>query len=115
MHLRWSITNPYLIFDGGPEMAPKPPNDSSQARLGRRTACGFALPRAPGDPWRSSMSHIASASSHIPVNPLFDGTNSKAGDEAIEKEIVDDGDGDAGDEAGGHQRAPVVDVAAYQG
>src|SRR5882724_13700370 len=55
MHLRWSMTNPYLIFDEGPEMAPKLPNDSSQARLGRRTACGFALPRAPGNPWRSSI------------------------------------------------------------
>src|SRR5437762_11330002 len=65
MHLRWSITNPYLIFDGGPGMAPKPPNDSSQARLGRRTACGFALPRAPGNPWRSSVSR-ALLEQHVP-------------------------------------------------
>src|SRR5207302_9017525 len=33
---------------------PHPPTDSSQARLGRRTACGFALPRAPAEPWRAS-------------------------------------------------------------
>src|SRR2546427_10100380 len=38
MHLRWSITNPYLIFVGGPDMAPKPPN----------------VRTAPGNPWRSS-------------------------------------------------------------
>src|SRR2546425_8965615 len=39
MHLRWSITNPYLIFVGGPDMAPKPPN----------------VRTAPGNPWRSSI------------------------------------------------------------
>src|SRR5438045_513016 len=26
MHLRWSITNPYLIVDGGPTRPPIPPN-----------------------------------------------------------------------------------------
>src|SRR5438093_12752385 len=31
------------------------PNAPSQARLGRRTACGFALPRGPAEPWRSSF------------------------------------------------------------
>src|SRR5712664_1184604 len=39
MHLRWSITKPYLIFVGGPDMAPNPPN----------------VRTAPGNPWRSSI------------------------------------------------------------
>jgi len=39
-------------------MAPITPSGSSQARLGRRTACGFALPRAPATPWRSSTTPL---------------------------------------------------------
>src|SRR5213080_1230667 len=45
---------PAATEHGGPDTAPKPPNVLSQARLGRRTACGFALPRAPAEPWRAS-------------------------------------------------------------
>src|SRR5204862_2932075 len=33
-----------------PRPGPHTPHGSSQARLGRRTACGFALPRRPGKP-----------------------------------------------------------------
>src|SRR5262249_8440601 len=42
------------------------------------------------------------------------GSHREAGDEAVEEEVVEDGDRHAGDEAGRHQRAPVVDVAADQ-
>src|SRR5207249_770267 len=38
-----------------PRYGPQTPTEPSQARLGRRTACGFALPRAPGNPRRSSI------------------------------------------------------------
>src|SRR5437762_323273 len=40
---------------GRPPSASPRPNAPSQARLGRRTACGFALPRGPAEPWRSSF------------------------------------------------------------
>src|SRR5215470_7971371 len=46
---------------------------------------------------------------------LLDGAHGETGDEAVEEEIVEDGERHAGDEAGGHERAPVVDVAPYQG
>src|SRR5919197_350620 len=45
----------------------------------------------------------------------FDRPYCKPGDEAVEEEVVDDGDRHAGDQTGGHQRAPVVDVAADEG
>ena len=43
---------------------------------------------------------------------LFDGADGEAGDEAVEKKVVEEGDRKAGDQAGGHEGAPVVDVAA---
>src|SRR6267378_7914638 len=53
MHLRWSITKPYLvILVGGPDMAPKPPN----------------VRTAPGHPWRSSIS-VSSAPRYGPQTP----------------------------------------------
>src|SRR5712664_3934713 len=76
---------------GGPDMAPHTPQRSSR----------------PGEP--VALLWIAHTG-----NLLFDGPNSKSRDKPIEEEIVDDGDGDAGDQAGGHQRAPVIHVAAHQ-
>jgi len=43
---------------------------------------------------------------------LLDGAYGEAGDEAIEEEVVEEGYGETGDQAGGHEGAPVVDVAA---
>src|SRR6267378_446672 len=54
MHLRWSITKPYLvILVGGPDMAPKPPN----VRTG------------PGNPGRSSV--LLGAPDMAPNPPAF--------------------------------------------
>src|SRR5271155_3849558 len=45
---------------------------------------------------------------------LLDGADGEAGDEAVEEEIVEEGDRQAGNEASGHERAPIIDVAANQ-
>src|SRR2546423_14739569 len=46
---------------------------------------------------------------------LLDGADGEASDEAVEEEVVDDGDGDARDESGGPERDPVVDVGVHDG
>ena len=43
---------------------------------------------------------------------LLDGAHGEAADETVDEEIVKDGDGQAGDEAGAHERAPEVNVTA---
>src|ERR1700688_3340226 len=43
---------------------------------------------------------------------LLYGADGEAGDETVEEEVVEEGYGQAGDEACRHQGAPVVDVAA---
>ena len=45
---------------------------------------------------------------------LFDSTHGEAGDKAIHKKVVEDGDGDAGDEAAGHERPPEVYITVNQ-
>ena len=49
-----------------------------------------------------------------PGSPLLDSSHRKAGDKPIQEKIVQDGNGHAGDEARGHQRAPEIDIAAYE-
>jgi hypothetical protein len=45
---------------------------------------------------------------------LLDGADGEAGDEAVEEHVVEERNRKAGDEAGGHQRAPEVHIAARQ-
>ena len=50
----------------------------------------------------------------IACQALLDGADGEPGDKAVEEHIVQQGDGQAGDQAGSHQRAPVIHVAAHQ-
>src|SRR2546430_11845824 len=52
--------------------------------------------------------HARSAASEGPG--LLYGADSQPRDKPVEEEVVDDGDGKAGQQARRHQRAPVVDV-----
>src|SRR5262245_44355436 len=45
---------------------------------------------------------------------LLDGAHGEAGDKAIYEEIIEDGDGNAGDETAGHEGAPEVYVTVDQ-
>ena len=43
---------------------------------------------------------------------LLDRADGKAGDEAVKEQVVHERDRKASDQAGGHQRSPVVDISA---
>lgn len=44
---------------------------------------------------------------------LLDSSDGEAGDEAVEEQVVEEGDGQAGNQACGHERAPVINVTPH--
>src|SRR5258708_7467000 len=91
-------------------------NDADQKSQGekqhysRAYAHGKNVPRF-GAVWDSSFHR--SRTSYQAV-ALFDSADGEAGDEAVEEQVVHERDGKTGDQAGGHQRSPVVDIPANQ-
>src|SRR6267378_289854 len=49
-----------------------------------------------------------------PGLPLLNCSHRKASDKPIQEKIVQDSNGHASNEAGGHQRTPEIDIAAYE-
>ena len=77
-------------------------------QLGRRVYLRCAVIGSAGLP--STL--LASSAPGGP--PSFHRGPRESGDEAVEEQIVDNGDGYARNQASGHQRAPEVDVAAHR-
>src|SRR3989442_13284264 len=71
----------------------------AEARVGTSPTPGARRP-ADGSPQR--------------ISRLLDGADREPGDEPIDEEVVEDGDGHAGDEAAGHDRAPEVDGSVHE-
>ena len=54
----------------------------------------------------------AASSRHVAT--LFDRANRETGNESVKKQVVHERDRKTGDQAGGHQRSPIIDISANQ-
>src|SRR3989442_14645807 len=60
------------------------------------------------------LEHASPPGENLLARLALQGSGGETGDETVNEEVVDHGDGDAGDQTRGHERAPVEDVAADQ-
>src|SRR5258708_40157961 len=97
-----------VMLVGGPDMAPHPPHHFIAGSPRPSNGLRLRTPTRPGGP--VALLLFAHAG-----QPLLYRAHGESRDKPVEEKVVHDGDGDAGDEAGGHQRAPGGDVAAHEG
>src|SRR5438132_5766290 len=100
-----------VMLVGGPDMAPHTPHRFIAGSPWPSNDLRLRTPTRPGE----LVALLMIAHTGRPSRVLLYRAHGESRDKPVEEEVVDNGDGDAGDEAGGHQRAPVVDVAAHQG